>query len=86
MLDVLWRIMATRDLETAEHAVRVQRLCVAVGHEIGLDNIMWESDFPHSTSTFPESRQFVDRCLKGVPDAERKQLCYGNAMRTYSLS
>jgi len=38
MLDVLWRIMATRDLETAEHAVRVQRLCVAVGHEIGLDN------------------------------------------------
>jgi len=38
MLDVLWRIMATRDLETAEHAVRVQRLCVAVAQEIGLDD------------------------------------------------
>ena len=38
MLDVLWRIMATRDLETAEHAVRVQRLCVAVAREIGLDD------------------------------------------------
>jgi cyclic di-GMP phosphodiesterase len=40
MLDVLWRIMAARDLETAEHAVRVQRLCVTVAHEIGLDNEM----------------------------------------------
>jgi len=38
MLDVLWRIMATRDLETAEHAVRVQRLCVAVAQEIGADD------------------------------------------------
>ena len=38
MLDVLWRIMATRDVTTAEHAVRVQRLCVAVAHDIGLDD------------------------------------------------
>jgi HD-GYP domain-containing protein (c-di-GMP phosphodiesterase class II) len=38
MLDVLCRIMARRDLPTAEHAVRVQRLCVAVAHEIGLDD------------------------------------------------
>jgi HD-GYP domain-containing protein (c-di-GMP phosphodiesterase class II) len=38
MLDVLWRIMATRDPATAEHAVRVQRLCVAVAHEIGLED------------------------------------------------
>jgi predicted TIM-barrel fold metal-dependent hydrolase len=47
---------------------------------------MWESDFPHSTSTYPESRQFVERCLKGVPENERDQLCYGNAMRLYGLS
>jgi HD-GYP domain-containing protein (c-di-GMP phosphodiesterase class II) len=37
MLDVLWRIMATRDLATAEHAVRVQHLCVAVAQDLRLD-------------------------------------------------
>jgi putative nucleotidyltransferase with HDIG domain len=38
MLDALWRIMATRDLATAEHALRVQRLGVALAHEVGLDD------------------------------------------------
>ena len=38
ILEALWRIMATRDLATAEHALRVQRLAVAVGQEIGLDD------------------------------------------------
>jgi predicted TIM-barrel fold metal-dependent hydrolase len=47
---------------------------------------MWESDVPHSTSTYPESRQFVERTLHGVPEAERNQLLYGNAMRLYHLA
>ena len=54
-------------------------------HLIGIDNIMWEADFPHSTSTYPDSWQFVERSLKGVPEDERKQLLYGNAMRVYNL-
>lgn len=37
MLDVLWRILAARDFETADHAVRVQRLCAAVAREVDLD-------------------------------------------------
>ena len=52
---------------------------------IGMDNIMWESDYPHSTSTYPESWKFVDRTLEGVPQGERDQLLYGNAMRVYKL-
>ena len=59
---------------------------IELRHVIGLDNIMWESDYPHSTSTYPESWQFVERTLKGVPQEERNQLLYGNAMRIYNLS
>jgi len=59
---------------------------VELRHVIGLDNIMWESDYPHSTSTYPESWKFVERTLKGVPQEERNQLLYGNAMRIYNLS
>jgi len=54
-------------------------------HHIGLENIMWESDYPHSTSTYPESWEFVNRTLAGVPEEEKKLLLYGNAMRVYHL-
>jgi predicted TIM-barrel fold metal-dependent hydrolase len=54
-------------------------------HTIGIENIMWESDYPHSTSTYPESWQFVKRTLAGVPEDEQKLLRYGNAMRVYHL-
>jgi predicted TIM-barrel fold metal-dependent hydrolase len=46
---------------------------------------MWESDYPHSTSTYPESWTFVERTLQGVPQDERQQLLYGNAVRLYKL-
>lgn len=59
---------------------------VELRHKIGMENIMWESDFPHSTSTYPESWKFVERTLKGVPQDERNQLLYGNAMRIYKLA
>jgi hypothetical protein len=54
-------------------------------HNVGLENIMWESDYPHSTSTYPESWGFVNRTLAGVPEDEKKQLLYGNAVRLYQL-
>jgi len=54
-------------------------------HNIGVENIMWESDYPHSTSTYPESWEFVNRTLAGVPEDEKKLLLYGNAMRVYGL-
>ena len=54
-------------------------------HFIGMDNIMWESDYPHSTSTYPESWKFVERSLQGVPQDEKDRLLYGNAMRVYRL-
>ena len=54
-------------------------------HKIGMDNIMWESDYPHSTSTYPDSWKFVERTLEGVPKEEKNQLLYGNAARVYKL-
>jgi predicted TIM-barrel fold metal-dependent hydrolase len=46
---------------------------------------MWEADYPHSTSTYPESWEFVERSLQGVPQDERDKLLYQNAMRVYDL-
>jgi hypothetical protein len=37
------------------------------------------------TSTFPTSRDFVERTLKGVPEDERRMLCYKNALELYKV-
>ena len=40
---------------------------IALRHMIGVDNIMWESDFPHPTSTYPHSRKAIESSLAEVP-------------------
>lgn len=50
---------------------------------IGVDNMMWGSDYPHSESTFPRSREILDRILAGVPDGERAKIAGQNAARLY---
>ena len=47
---------------------------VELRHKVGIHNIMWESDYPHSTSTWPESWDFVNRTLAGVPQEDRDQI------------
>jgi hypothetical protein len=34
----------------------------------GVGNLMWASDFPHSDSTWPNSRDVIARDFAGVPD------------------
>jgi predicted TIM-barrel fold metal-dependent hydrolase len=58
---------------------------IELRHNIGVKNIMWEADYPHTTSTYPTSWDFVERTLKGVPVEERKLLCYQNAIDIYHL-
>lgn len=59
---------------------------IEMRHQIGMDRIMWEADFPHSTSTYPDSWKFVEHTLKGVPTVEREQLLYKNAVGLYKLN
>ena len=41
---------------------------------IGVDNMMWGSDYPHSESTFPQSRKILAEILAG-----------GNTARVYNF-
>ncbi len=55
-------------------------------HQIGVRNIMFETDYPHTTSTYPNSRQFAERSLQGVPEDERELLCWRNAANLYHMT
>jgi predicted TIM-barrel fold metal-dependent hydrolase len=58
---------------------------VAERHRAGLENIMWSTDYPHSDTTWPRSRQVLEEHFKGVPEDERRLVVGGNATRLYSL-
>ena len=52
---------------------------------VGSGNVMWESDYPHTASTYPESWKYVEQTVEGLPESERRMVLHGNAMRLYNL-
>jgi len=54
-------------------------------HVLGVDNIMWSSDYPHHGCDWPETRRVVDDMFRDVPADERLKMCALNAARLYQL-
>ena len=52
---------------------------------IGVDNIMWGSDYPHTESTFPYSRQVLERVLADCTEEEKAKISGGNAAKLYGI-
>lgn len=52
---------------------------------IGVDNVMMESDYPHSDGSFPGTRTSVASMLDRFPEDQRWQLQCGNAIRLFDL-
>jgi predicted TIM-barrel fold metal-dependent hydrolase len=52
---------------------------------IGIDNIAWECDYPHSDSSWPHAPEELAEVAAGVPDDEVNKITYENAMRWYSF-
>ena len=54
-------------------------------HIIGVDNLVWGSDYPHPESTFPKSQEILGEILAECNEEERAQIVGGNAARIYKL-
>ncbi len=52
-------------------------------HHIGVDNLMWGSDYPHAESTFPKSQEILERMLQDVPEDEKAKITWENAAKIY---
>jgi uncharacterized protein len=53
---------------------------------IGAERILWESEFPRATSTYPESASLIENNFRDVPREEREQILWRNAARLYKLA
>jgi len=57
------------------------------GATIGMDGLCWGSDYPHTESTFPRSRQIMTERLRdaAVPQAEQRLILRENVARLYGF-
>jgi uncharacterized protein len=81
--------LATRPSEAVRRQMYVNFWFEAEGiklrEEIGIDNLMWESDYPHVASYYPRSWHEIERVLDGVSSADREKLLYKNALKVYDI-
>jgi predicted TIM-barrel fold metal-dependent hydrolase len=58
---------------------------VANRHLIGVDQIMFESDYPHSDSQWPHTRKVLEEVMADVPDDEAQKMTEWNARALYNF-
>lgn len=52
---------------------------------LGVENVMWSSDYPHPVTSWPRSREIVGGMFDGVPAEDRAKIVSGNAARVWNL-
>jgi predicted TIM-barrel fold metal-dependent hydrolase len=58
---------------------------IELRHMIGIDNIAWECDYPHSDSSWPEAPEELAAVAADVPDDELRKISHENACRWYNF-
>lgn len=53
--------------------------------EIGVDNVTFETDYPHTDSTWPHTKKVAEEMFRGLSDEAVYKILRGNAIRMLSL-
>jgi len=54
-------------------------------HAIGVERILWSSDYPHSETTWPDSKKLTDDWFTEIAPDERRKILYENTARLYGI-
>jgi predicted TIM-barrel fold metal-dependent hydrolase len=52
---------------------------------VGVDNVTFETDYPHTDSTWPETREVAEKLMGHMPQDVVDKICRGNAIRMLEL-
>lgn len=53
---------------------------------MGVHTILWASDYPHTDTTWPESKQTIDRMFEGISESDKRKIVSENAARLYGFT
>ena len=65
--------------------VQYERVAVEMRHHVGVDHIMFATDFPHIENEWPNSRPIIDEIYENVPADEKHKMWAGNAVKYFKL-
>lgn len=54
-------------------------------YKIGVDRIMWGTDYPHPEGTWPATAEKMTISLGGLPEADIQKMLAGNALEVYDV-
>ena len=54
-------------------------------HRVGIDNTTFETDYPHTDSTWPETKRVAKEMMAGLADDVISKIVRGNAIRMLEL-
>ena len=63
----------------------VERVAVELRQHLGVEHIMFATDFPHIECDWPNTRPFAERLFAGVPETEAFKIAAGNMLRYFRL-
>jgi hypothetical protein len=58
---------------------------IKLRHDIGINNISWECDYPHSDSSWPAAAEELAEVMTGLPDDDINKITFENACRWFSF-
>ncbi|MBW2424828.1 MAG: amidohydrolase [Deltaproteobacteria bacterium] len=58
---------------------------VEMRHELGIDNVLWSTDFPHPVCNWPNAGEKVLKQFDGVPEDEIHAITWANGARMYGI-
>ncbi len=53
--------------------------------KVGVDNVCFETDYPHTDTTWPHTREHIEKMVVGMPDDLVYKVLRGNAIRMLAL-
>ena len=86
-------VMKTLSLSPSEYWARqchvgasfIRPIELGVRHQVGVDRIMWGSDYPHKEASTPYSREAIALSFAGVPRDEVEMMLSKNAAKLYGF-
>jgi predicted TIM-barrel fold metal-dependent hydrolase len=66
-------------------SVQYERVAIEERRHIGVDRIMFATDFPHIECEWPNSRPLLDRIYADVPEADKRRIWAQNAVEFFHL-
>ena len=62
-----------------------ERASMQTRHSIGIENILWSTNFPLTTSTWPNTHQMIGRWSEAAAEDERQRILWANAAALYGI-